>query len=83
MGYANFIIIPCSDVFGRRIVLISCCLITIGSCIWQATATSYTSFLGGRILTGLGAAANESIMPVVVADVKFLHQRGKYIGVYL
>ncbi len=64
-------------------MLLACALITIGSCIWQATATSYSSFLGARILTGLGAAANESIMPVVVADVKFLHQRGRYLGLYL
>ncbi|KAI5459543.1 major facilitator superfamily domain-containing protein [Mariannaea sp. PMI_226] len=82
LGYANFIIIPCSEVFGRRVVLIICASITIASCIWQAVATSYSSFLGARVLTGIGAAANESIMPVVIADIKFLHQRGKYIGLY-
>ncbi|KAH8884984.1 serine/threonine kinase 16 [Thozetella sp. PMI_491] len=82
LGYANFIIIPCSEIFGRRPVLVVCALITIGSCIWHALATSYESFLGARILTGLGAAANESVMPVVIADMKFLHQRGRYIGVY-
>jgi hypothetical protein len=34
------------------------------------------------VIAGLGAAANESIMTVVVADIFFLHQRGKYVGVY-
>jgi MFS family permease len=51
--------------------------------IWSATANSYGSFLGARILTGTGASANESIMNVVVADMYFLHERGKYVGSYL
>jgi MFS family permease len=31
---------------------------------------------------GTGAAANESIMGVVVADIYFLHERGSYVGAY-
>jgi MFS family permease len=45
-------------------------------------APSYISFLGARILTGTGAAADESIMSVVVADMYFLHERSSYIGAY-
>ena len=69
LGYANFVIIPCSDVFGRRIVLLVCAAISLGSYIWQALATSYNSFLGARVLNGIGAASNESIMTVVIADI--------------
>lgn len=69
LGYANFVIIPCSDVFGRRIVLLISALISLGAYIWQALATSYSSFIGARILVGIGAASNESIMPVVIADI--------------
>ena len=82
LGYCNFIIIPCSEIFGRRITLIICALINLGSTIWSALAPSYMSFLGSRILTGTGAAANESIMNVVVADMYFLHERGSYVGAY-
>ncbi|OBT81140.1 hypothetical protein VE02_10348 [Pseudogymnoascus sp. 03VT05] len=82
LGYANFIIVPASDVFGRRIVTLICGAICIAANIWSATATSYQSFLGARILGGLGAAANESIMTMVVADIFFLHERGSYIGLY-
>lgn len=69
LGYANFVIIPASDVFGRRVVLLICAAISLGSYIWQALATSYHSFLGARILNGIGAASNESIMTVVIADM--------------
>jgi MFS family permease len=83
LGYFNFIIIPCSEMFGRRITLLVCALLNLIACVWSATATSYGSFLGARILTGTGAAANESIMNVVVADMYFLHERGRFIGSYL
>lgn len=69
LGYANFVIIPCSDIFGRRIVLLVCAAISLGSYIWQALATSYGSFMGARIVNGIGAASNESIMTVVIADI--------------
>lgn len=69
--------------FGRRITLLLCALLNFGACIWQATATSYGSFLGARILAGTGASANESVMNMVVTDMFFLHERGRYVGLYL
>lgn len=82
LGYCNFIIIPCTEIFGRRVTLIVCALINLASTIWCAEAKSYGSFLAARCLMGTGAAANESIMGVVVADIYFLHERGSYIGAY-
>jgi MFS family permease len=83
LGYFNFIIIPCSEIFGRRITLLVCALVNLAASIWQAAAGSYGSFLGARVLAGTGAAANESIMNVVVADMFFLHERGRFVGSYL
>lgn len=83
MGYCNFIIVPCGEIFGRRITLLICAAINLGACIWSAMASSYGSFLAARILTGTGATANESIMNIVVADMYFLHERGSYVGSYL
>lgn len=82
-GYANFLIVPAANLFGRRPVLLICGLICILANIWQALVTSYPSFIGARVISGLGAAANESLMPMVVADVLFLHQRGTSMTFYL
>ena len=71
LGYANFIIVPFSNVFGRRPTILICGLICALANIWQAKVTSYKSFLAARVVSGLGAAANESIMPMVVANVMF------------
>ena len=63
--------------------MIGCSFIIIASDIWQATAKNYNSFIGARALNGIGTAANESIMTIVVADIFFLHQRGAFVGLYL
>ena len=83
LGYANFIIVPFANIFGRRPTILICGLICIAANIWQARVASYASFLGARAIGGLGAAANESIMPMVISDVMFLHQRGVWMGLYL
>lgn len=82
LGWANFIIVPAANVFGRRPVIILCCLVCVLANIWQALVTSFPSFLGARVISGLGAAANESLMPMVVADLLFVHQRGRSMALY-
>ena len=50
---------------------------------WSGGASSYKSLLAARIVTGIGAATSESIMPVVISDLMFLHERGTWMGIYL
>ncbi|KAH8660421.1 serine/threonine kinase 16 [Xylariales sp. PMI_506] len=82
LGYTNFIIIPCSHIFGRRPTMLVCCAITLASDVWMAASPSYNSFMAARVINGFGTGANESMLPMVVADLFFLHQRGKFIGIY-
>ncbi|KAI1386101.1 putative MFS transporter [Hypoxylon trugodes] len=82
LGYANFFIVPAANAWGRRPVVLVCGLICILANVWQALITSYSSFLGARIISGMGAAANESIMPMVIADLLFLHQRASSMALY-
>ncbi|KAK8042423.1 MFS general substrate transporter [Apiospora phragmitis] len=82
LGYANFLIVPAANVFGRRPIIIICGLICILANIWQGLVTSYSSFIGARVISGLGAAANESIMPMVISDILFVHQRGRSMTFY-
>ncbi|KAI8628195.1 putative MFS transporter [Xylariaceae sp. FL1651] len=82
LGYANFLIVPAANVFGRRPVILVCGAVCILANVWQGLVTSFPSFIGARVISGLGAAANESIMPMVVADLLFLHQRGSSMALY-
>ena len=83
LGYANFLIVPAANVWGRRPVILVCALVCVLANVWQALVTSYGSFIAARVISGLGAAANESIMPMVVADMLFVHQRGRSMALYL
>lgn len=82
LGFSNFIWVPIMVSFGRRPVAIFATLICVCSSIWRALATSYDSFMGACILNGLAAGPCESLMPQVIADVIFLHDRGKYQTLY-
>lgn len=83
LGYANFIIVPLSNIFGRRAVSIAFAVLITLTCVWEALATSHRSLLAARALNGVVCATSESIMVQVIADMFFLHERGLWTGVYL
>jgi len=82
-AYANFIIVPYANVFGRRQASLTLAVLIILTEVWEALATSYNSLLTARILNGLVSAISESVMVMVVNDMFFAHQRGRLMGFYL
>ncbi|KAG9942010.1 MFS general substrate transporter, partial [Aureobasidium melanogenum] len=82
LGFTNFIWVPLSRGLGRRPVAIITTIITMASCIWRARASSYNSFLGASILCGIGASPGETPGPIIIADISFLHERGRWMGLY-
>ncbi|KAL3455999.1 major facilitator superfamily domain-containing protein [Aspergillus heterothallicus] len=82
LGFANFLIVPCSNIFGRRVTSITLCVLGGATCIWQALATSYSSLLAARAVNGIATATSETILVQVVSDIFFLHDRGLWTGVY-
>ncbi|OBT98042.1 hypothetical protein VE01_04066 [Pseudogymnoascus verrucosus] len=82
LGFSNFIWVPVQTCFGRRPVLIISIFICFASSIWRARATSYNSFMGACVLNGIGAGPAETAQPAIIADVIFLHDRGKYQTLY-
>lgn len=74
--------VPISSSFGRRPVFLVSQLINFGTSIWRAKATSYSSFMGACVVNGIGAGPAETIMPAVIADIFFLHDRGKWNTLY-
>ncbi|KAJ9504178.1 hypothetical protein LTR99_005894 [Exophiala xenobiotica] len=82
LGFSNFIWVPLSTSFGRRPVYIASNLICLGSSIWRARAQTYGSFMGACVLNGIGAGPAETLQPAVIADIFFLHDRGKWNTLY-
>lgn len=82
LGFSNLLWVPLAACLGRRPVAVLSSLVCACSSAWRARATSYASFMGACVLNGLGAGPCETLMPQVVADVIFLHDRGKYQTLY-
>ncbi|CAJ2501731.1 Uu.00g045840.m01.CDS01 [Anthostomella pinea] len=81
-GIGNFLWIPLANKYGRRPIYITSYLIYFVCAVWLIFERSYGGFLGGRIILGFGAGAAESIAPMSIADVFFLHERGKIMALY-
>ncbi|KAH7073465.1 major facilitator superfamily domain-containing protein [Paraphoma chrysanthemicola] len=82
LGFANFFIVPLSNIFGRRAISLVFSVLIMLTCIWQALATSHRSLLAARAVNGLVCATSETIPVQMIADVFFLHERGLWTGVY-
>ncbi|OAG10871.1 MFS general substrate transporter [Paraphaeosphaeria sporulosa] len=82
LGVAGFIIVPLSNIFGRRAVSLTFAVLIMLTCIWQALATSHRSLLAARALNGVVCATSETIPVQMIADVFFLYERGAWTGVY-
>ncbi|EOD43384.1 MFS transporter [Neofusicoccum parvum] len=82
LGFSNFIWVPISSSFGRRPVLFFSTLICFASSIWRAEAKSYGSFMGACVVNGIGAGPAETMQPAIIADIFFLHDRGKWNTLY-
>jgi nitrate/nitrite transporter NarK len=83
LGFANFIIVPLSNIFGRRAVSMVFSVLIMLTCMWQALATSHRSLLAARAVNGVVCATSETVPVQVIADIWFLHGRGVWTGVYL
>ncbi|KAG6363308.1 hypothetical protein INS49_008405 [Diaporthe citri] len=94
-GTGNFIWVPLANKYGRRPVYvasysalrhkaltISLKTLYLATAIWAILDHSYSGFLAGRILMGFASGAAETIAPVTISDLFFLHERGSIMALY-
>lgn len=82
LGFSNLFWVPVASTLGRRFAIITSTLICLGSSIWRARAQTYGSFMGACAVNGFGAGPAETLAPTVIADIFFLHDRGKLNTLY-
>ncbi|OLN88494.1 putative MFS-type transporter C1271.10c-like protein 5 [Colletotrichum chlorophyti] len=81
-GVGNFFWVPMANKFGRRPVYVASYTVYLACTIWLIFEHSFAGFLAGRIVLGFGAGAAETIAPISIADVFFLHERGTIMALY-
>lgn len=70
---------PISNVYGRRPIFIFVSALGIVSQCCAAVAPTWGGILTARAFVGIGTSAGMGIGAAVVADLYFMHERGKYV----
>lgn len=58
--------------WGKRPAYLVCSALTFASTVWSAKATSLNSFLGARLVQGLGLGAFEGVVLSTIGDMYFV-----------
>ncbi|KXJ92550.1 major facilitator superfamily domain-containing protein [Microdochium bolleyi] len=82
IGLGNYIVLPLALAYGRRPVFLGSTVILLASTIGAASQNSYTGHLVARIIQGLSTGATESILPLMLTELTYLHQRNRVFGLY-
>src|SRR5579859_4306056 len=72
-----------AHVYGKRAIFVISMAILVAADAWAAKAQGYGSLLGARIFSGAGQAAFECLSSSVIADLYFVHQRSKRVGLFV
>lgn len=81
-GIGNYIFMPYALAFGRRPAFMVAYLILLFSTIGAAAAQNFPGHLAARVLQGLACGAAESLLPLMLTEITFMHQRALVFGGY-
>jgi hypothetical protein len=76
-GISSYFLVPLSIAIGRRPLLIMCGLLAWVGGLWAGLSRNLDSHLAARCLQGLGAGAVEALIPLMVQDIVFIHNRNR------
>ncbi|RSL52883.1 hypothetical protein CEP53_007951 [Fusarium sp. AF-6] len=82
LGVGCFFWVPIANKYGRRPVYLASYVVYFAAAVALIFVKSYPGFLAGRIIMGFGAGAAETIAPITIADIFFLHERGAIMSFY-
>jgi hypothetical protein len=83
MGLGNFISMPLALSIGRRPVFLASVLLLAISGMWCALSTSLGSHIAGRNILAMAAGQSEALVPMMVQEIFFLHERGTMISWFI
>ncbi|GAB0138542.1 hypothetical protein EsDP_00006774 [Epichloe bromicola] len=81
IGVANFFLVPLSIALGRRTILLATGMIALAGCVASGFTHSLGAHLACRVIQALGAGTVESLIPFIIQDIVFYHQRNAAISV--
>ncbi|OAG11553.1 MFS general substrate transporter [Paraphaeosphaeria sporulosa] len=82
MAFGALGLLPLAFVFGRRPIFLFAVTLAFVSNITAATSENFRGHFISRIFLGLATGATESLLPLILSDITFLHERSFYFGLY-
>lgn len=76
-GLAPIIWSPLSNIYGRRPIFIFVTALGIATLAVTAVAPKFSGVLAARAFMGIGTSAGMGIGAAAVADMYFMHERGR------
>ena len=76
-GIASYFLVPLSIGVGRRPVLLFAAACAWAGGLGAGFSQSFEMHLAARAVQGLGVGAVEALIPLIVQDIVFIHQRNK------
>ncbi|KAJ5628046.1 hypothetical protein N7490_010274 [Penicillium lividum] len=81
-GMSNLFYMPLIIKYGRRPVYIISFLVYGACALWAGLAKNYNEELAARIIMGFAGGSAECLAPLTIADIFFLHERGRIMSYY-
>ncbi|KAJ5632452.1 MFS general substrate transporter [Penicillium lividum] len=78
-----FLFIPFAKKYGRRPIYIISTILMVATSFWSASLHGLTGLYVANLLQGLAGATNEAIVEITIADLFFVHHRGRMNGLYM
>ncbi|KAL4883530.1 major facilitator superfamily domain-containing protein [Aspergillus karnatakaensis] len=82
IGIGNFVVLPLALLYGRRFTTIVSTVVLLAATIGCAVSNTWEQHFALRILQGLAAGVTESVLPLALSEVTFIHQHGMVYGLY-
>lgn len=82
MAFGALGLLPLAFVFGRRPVFLFAVTLAFITTITAASSKDLRGHFVSRIFLGLATGATESLLPLILSDVTFVHERSFYFGLY-
>ena len=79
MGIGCLIGTPLALAIGRRPVYLGSLLLLIGSAVLAAFSRNYEWHLGARMVLGLAAGNSEALVPMMIQEIHFVHERSTFL----
>ncbi|KAF2115638.1 major facilitator superfamily domain-containing protein [Lophiotrema nucula] len=82
MGFGALFLMPMTRIIGKRPVYLISLLCLCITNVWSYFSHSYGSLLASRIVGGLMTAAADALVPSLVADLFYFHERGHALMIF-